>query len=540
VKYPDGIGNEAFAKALQEFADVVGAQWLFSHEEDLTLYEDSYTPFVDERDLQLLPSAAVAPANVEEVQQIVRIANTYKIPLHAISTGRNLGYGGAAPTYNGSVVVDLKRMNRILEVSESEAYVLLEPGVSFMDLYRYFEDHGLPFMVATPAPGWGSPIGNALEHGTSLVVGDNFAMACGLEVVLANGEILRTGMGASANSRLWQNYGYGFGPSLDGIFSQSNFGIVTKMGFWLVRKPEVTTFFTVSSFKSDDLHALVDIVQMLRQQGLTHSTFASSPIRAANNGMEDGPAENIAEVRALITRRDGGAPSDWEKLGKEKNIPVSSVAAHVRGPARVVEATLDYAKEAFSKIHGVTFRRGPVFRFPLDRSKLNPDELSFLGIPNLWAFSRLAVQGTSRGHYFFSPMLKATAADLFAFNETIHNVLIESGDAEMIERVGWRGADGFYPKAFMVLIEFLVTDDVALNRRRRDLFKNLVQACGAKGWCEYRTPAAFQDLVATQYSFNDNVLHRFHETIKDAIDPNGILAPGKAGIWPKDLRRDRP
>lgn len=537
MKYPAGIGAEAFAEALQEFANIVGRNFVFASEEDLALYEDSYTPFVAERDLELVPSAAVAPATVEEVQAIVRAANRHKIPLYPISTGRNLGYGGAAPTYSGSVIVDLKRMNRILDVSESEAYVLLEPGVSFIDLYRYLEDHNLPFMVAAPAPGWGSPIGNALERGTSLVAGDNFGMVCGLEVVLANGEILRTGMGACANARLWQNYHYGFGPSLEGIFSQANFGIVTKMGFWLTRKPQVATLFAVSSFKSDDLHALVDIAQSLRQQGLVHATFATSPIRAANNGMEDGPAQNIPEVRALITRRDGGTSTEWEELGRQKKIAVSSVTAHVQGPARVVEAILDHANEAFAKVEGASFMRGPTFRFPLERGKLKPHELTFLGIPNLWAFSRLAVQGTSRGHYFFSPIIKATATDLFAFNATIHDILIDSGDVEMIERVGWRGGDGFHPKAFLSLIEFLVSDDVALNRRRRDLFRRLAQECGAKGWCEYRTPSAFQDLVMAQYSFNDNVLRRFHETIKDAIDPNGILAPGKAGIWPKDLRR---
>jgi FAD/FMN-containing dehydrogenase len=71
------------------------------------------------------------------VQQIVRIANHYRIPLYPISTGRNLGYGGPAPTYSGSVVVDLKRMNRILDVNEDNASCLVEPGVSYFDLYRH-------------------------------------------------------------------------------------------------------------------------------------------------------------------------------------------------------------------------------------------------------------------------------------------------------------------------------------------------------------------------------------------------------------------
>ena len=60
-----------------------------------------------------------------------------EIPLYAISTGRNLAYGGSAPVYSGSVVLDLKRMNRVLEVNERNAYALVEPGVSYFDLYEH-------------------------------------------------------------------------------------------------------------------------------------------------------------------------------------------------------------------------------------------------------------------------------------------------------------------------------------------------------------------------------------------------------------------
>jgi 4-cresol dehydrogenase (hydroxylating) len=65
-----------------------------------------------------LASAAVAPSTTEQVQAIVRIASQYRIPLYAISTGKNLGYGGSAPVLSGSVVLDLKRMNKIIEIDD--------------------------------------------------------------------------------------------------------------------------------------------------------------------------------------------------------------------------------------------------------------------------------------------------------------------------------------------------------------------------------------------------------------------------------------
>src|SRR5579863_8831121 len=243
---PNGVSSSDFDAALREFRIAVGADWVFSSDADVALYDDSYSPFAVEPELQRHASAAVAPTSVEQVQAIVRTANKYRIPLYAISTGRNLGYGGSAPVYSGSVVVDLKRMNRILEVNEPEAYMLVEPGVSFLQLRKYFDEHKLPFMCSTPEPGWGSPVGNALDHGCSNVIGDNFGMVNGLEVVLPNGKVLRSGMGAVPTAKLWQNYRYGFGPVYDGIFSQSNFGIVTKMGFWLVRWPELQQTFAAT------------------------------------------------------------------------------------------------------------------------------------------------------------------------------------------------------------------------------------------------------------------------------------------------------
>jgi FAD/FMN-containing dehydrogenase len=200
------MSDRDFAEALRQFEAVVGREWVFTSEEDLALYRDAFSPFWGEPE-ERRASAAVAPNEVGQVQEIVRIANRFRVPLYPISTGRNLGYGGSAPTYSGSVVIDLKRMNRIIEVNERNASALVEPGVSYFDLYNYIEERGLKLWLDVPDPGWGSPIGNSLDRGGGYTMPQyrfHFEAHCGMEVVLPTGELMRTGQGALPGSKSWQ------------------------------------------------------------------------------------------------------------------------------------------------------------------------------------------------------------------------------------------------------------------------------------------------------------------------------------------------
>ncbi len=118
MRVPPGVNAADFADALAGFRAVVGADWVFTSDEDLEPYRDAYSILWQE-DEEKIASAAVAPFTAEEVQAVVRIANQFKVPIYPISTGKNLGYGGAAPVLSGSVVLDLKRMNRILEIDDA-------------------------------------------------------------------------------------------------------------------------------------------------------------------------------------------------------------------------------------------------------------------------------------------------------------------------------------------------------------------------------------------------------------------------------------
>ena len=69
-----------------------------------------------------------------------------------------------------------------------------------------------------------------------------------------------------------------------------------------------------------------------------------------------------------------------------------------------------------------------------------------------------------------------------------------------------------------------------------EMVRRLIVEGGERGYGEYRTPVVFMDDAARAFDFNDNALLRFNERLKDFLDPNGIIAPGKNGIWPASMR----
>jgi 4-cresol dehydrogenase (hydroxylating) len=310
------------------------------------------------------------------------------------------------------------------------------------------------------------------------------------------------------------------------------------MGFALARKPEMQVTFSVNSAKSENLYPLIATVQAMRQEGLLYLSSAASPIRSPMSPPGQPVPDHVRRAIGLLSRRDGGSHAEWDQLGRDSGVVVSQVTGSVRGPAKIVEATLEYAQEQFAKIPGVKFQRDEVYRFPLPLDDIPPDQRPQVGVPSLWPFAALAMGDTRRGMYFFSPICRATAEDLFAFRQTVREVVLDHAEESMrVPFLSWILANTVYPNAYIFTYPFAITDDANTNKKHRELFMRLVETCAAKGWGEYRTHAAFQSQVMDQYSFNNHAMLRFCEAVKDAIDPNGILAPGKSGIWPKHLRK---
>jgi (+)-pinoresinol hydroxylase len=551
MRIPTGVSPADFSAALAAFSQAVGPEWVFTSDEDVDLYRDAYSPLAGQPD-ERLASAAVAPSTTEQVQAIVRIANQYGIPLYAISTGKNLGYGGSAPAYTGSVVVDLKRMNRILEVDEANASVLVEPGVSYFDLYNHLRSIGSKLWIDCPDPGWGSVVGNAIDRGGGYTMAsyrNHFDSHCGMEVVLPDGELLRTGMGAIPGAKTWQQYKSGCGPWVDGIFSQGNYGIVTKMGFWLMPEPEAYLRCTVRVPRYKDLIPLVDTLNYLENSrivtgfpDLATPLLGYPPTGQVQLFLEGNAGYPMTDQhKALLSKADNGYSPELEAYGIAQNIPYWELWVTYYGPEEVIEAQWQATQRRFATIAGAQFKVIDRLKMPVDVSRIEDYHEPEFGIPSLRAFSIGARTpfnpSPSKGHMWFSPITPRTGEAIFEANRVFSAAAKELG---MPLFQGFSMPACFWERSFIFILATPVTTDPATNRKYLDGFRKLIEIGGQHGWGEYRTAPVFQESVMDVYSFNNHALHRFHETLKDAIDPKGILSPGRYDIWPRNLRKTTP
>jgi 4-cresol dehydrogenase (hydroxylating) len=253
--------------ALAEWRSALGAGQVRDDPATLTAYGNNVGGLT-----RAIP-AVLLPGSTEEVLALVRIANRHHVPLHPISCGRNWGLGSRLPVRDGVVVVDLGRMNRIREVSVSGQYAVVEPGVTQGQLFDHLRANNLPLLLnVTGASRDTSLIGNALERGIGYFSSRANSLS-GMEIVLGNGELLRTGFAHIAGVQTAYGYRHGIGPELDGLFAQSNFGIVTSAGFDLMPQPAAAMAVIVKIKRSEQLAAFVDALADLRRRDVVRSVW---------------------------------------------------------------------------------------------------------------------------------------------------------------------------------------------------------------------------------------------------------------------------
>jgi len=213
-------------------AEIVGNDYVSNHPEEVFFYSrDGGT--MDPKE----PDYVVMPETTEEVQAIVQLANREKIPVIPLGGGQALS--GISRALKGGVVVDMKRMNKIIEVNEASRYAVVEAGTSQGMLQAYLRKHYPHLKHSIPdSPPAATIAGNVLIHGSghlSQATGFHSEMLNGLEVVLPTGEICR--IGSCSTTPYW--FSRAPLPDLAGLFVgwHGTTGIVTRLAIKLYPNP---------------------------------------------------------------------------------------------------------------------------------------------------------------------------------------------------------------------------------------------------------------------------------------------------------------
>jgi 4-cresol dehydrogenase (hydroxylating) len=255
------------AAILEELRRICGADGVDANESTRARYARSTSLHAAR------PIGVVYPTSVHQVQAVVLAALRKGLRIHPVSSGRNWGYGDATPPTKDQLIVDLSRMNRILEVNDRLAYAVIEPGVTQGQLFDYLREHDISLWLDCSGAGRdASLVGNALERGFGHTpYSDHFSNLCGIQVVLGDGRILETGLGHDKESRAAHVYPHGLGPSLQGLLAQSNLGITTRAGLWLMPRPEAFCSFFVRVRHDEELEPVLQRLALLRLRGILRS-----------------------------------------------------------------------------------------------------------------------------------------------------------------------------------------------------------------------------------------------------------------------------
>ena len=219
---------------LNKLQEIVGSEFASNKIEDLFIYSQDPGASIP-RQVDFI----VMPKSVNEIQKIVRFANKNQINL--IPMGGGLTLSGLTIPVKGGIVIDMKRMDRIININETSRYALIEAGVTSGRLKAYLEEHYPQLQASIPdAPPSVTLAGNALIHGSGFLshkYGNHGDMINSLEVILPNGELCR--FGSCAVSEYW--FTRGPIPDLIGLFTSSfgTMGIATKLSIKLYPKPKI-------------------------------------------------------------------------------------------------------------------------------------------------------------------------------------------------------------------------------------------------------------------------------------------------------------
>lgn len=437
------------------------------------------------------PLMIVMPGNVQEIQEILKVANDTLTPVVPFVTGQNVG-GLTIPQVEGAIIIDLKRMDKILEVDDEAMYILVEPGVTFGHLRRHLDEYHPDLTYAYPlGPPYTSVMANALLQGLCNLSTKHGSMADfvnGLEAVLPTGEIIRTGSGVMGDGYWFSRYPL---PDLVGLFSgwQGMTGVVTKIALQLWPKPPFLEHLALFTFGE---HATTEILKSMgRKQILDEAICHSMHMIKMLIGIQF-PVELYEGEPEYATLIAISGNSETEVAEKHK----------------IIEQIVNEAKEADSRHLLVTWDAAVKLMgeqalawvdFPSDAFKILTefDGLTWVGTyihPRHWG------EALSRGR----KIVESYGFELMAFLKVMKGMHFT--ELKFIIR---------FPK-----------DEATVERVKR-CNEELLDAVLALKAIPYKAPVwaakKLQEII-------DPGFVELMRRIRKVLDPNGIMNPGRWGI----------
>jgi 4-cresol dehydrogenase (hydroxylating) len=526
---------------------VVGADHVLTSADALDRYSRCTIPW------QRACAAVVFPGSAEEVAGVVKIARAARIPVWPFSTGRNWGYGATLATEHGALVMILERMNRVLEVNEDLAYAVIEPGVTYEQFNAHLKRHGYKLWAdCIDGTSGGSVLGNALERGVGETpYGDHFGNLCGLEVVLPDGELIHTG-GALKGLKTWNTHKWGVGPYLEGLFTQSNFGVVTKAGLWLMPEPEAYNSYVFEIQDARHLPAALDAFRKLALAGVVNTKLHM--------------INDFVSLTVLTQRMDETVPrkgpltdADLAALRRKYRISPWSCAGGIygtRGQVRLQRSLLRKALAPYGRLLFISDRTLPFLARAIDLSWKNTlfrrmtEMLARASLPLLASvpYVHKILQGIPTEYFvrhayyrcrqprplrdvnpardrcgliWFAPILPFSNSQVWPYLEGCK------------QRFATHGFD-FYvamllmnPRSVICLMAVIYDKDSAAETERAQvLYQDLLADMRAQRYQQYRAGlASWGQLFADAPE-----LERLNHAIKQALDPDNVLSPGRYGI----------
>ena len=481
-----------------KLAEIVGAANIVTDDAGRAFYSNdlSYTA-VD------VAAAVVAPGSAEEVAAIVRVANEAGHPV--VARGGGMSYTRTfVPGQPNVVLLDMRRLNRVVEVNTDDMYVIAEAGVTWEQLYLETSGHGVRTPYWGPLSGRFATVGGTISNNSvffgSTKYGSTADSVLGLEVVLAGGETIRTGSWAHRSGTPFTRY---YGPDLSGLFIADTgaMGIKTKASLKLVPMPatSVGLGFSVPSFDASN-----ELLLEIARTGLTTEAYGFDPlyngvfadlgfaylrdvqwsIFAVVDGADDAAADAAADVVRAIGLRYGAEIDPSVPMAVRAD-PFGAVRSVLMGPKG----------ELWMPIHGI---------FPRSKSKLAADACVAYFAKN---------DDLIKKHNIKLSLLTLASGTDFIFEPSFywHDAL---GDFRL-EKIEQEYAD-----EWAKIPADLETREVALRLRRElaAIFDSLGAVHLQIGkWYEFASqiePSALATLTS----------------VKRALDPDGLINPGSLGL----------